>query len=226
MQGQWSDAEFNVFGNGNSSQARFNSPATIVVKTEVDNGSANQRVCKPESLTGETNSLSLVTPCCPYAGSSAQLPAIEFMETSAGETATCGASAILGDTHITTANGVHYNFQGAGEFISLRDPGGDEIQTRQTAVSTTFIGEDPYDGLTTCVSLNTAVAARVGEHRVTYEPDLSGMPDPSGLELRIDGVLTTLGLFGRDLGNGGGRVSSLYLAAGWKLISPTEKSCS
>jgi lysyl endopeptidase len=154
------------------------------------------------------------------------LPAIEFMETSAGETAMCGMSAILGDTHITAANGVHYNFQGAGEFVSLRDPGGDEIQTRQTAVSTTFIGEDPYDGLTTCVSLNTAVAARVGEHRVTYEPDFSGTPDPTGLQLRIDGVLTTLGLFGRELGKAAAAFSSLYSAAVWKLISPTEKSCS
>jgi hypothetical protein len=223
LQGQWTDAEFNVFGNGNGSQARFNNPATVIVKTELDNGSTNQPECKKESLTGETNSLSLVTPCCQYAGSSAQLPAIEFMETSAGETATCGMSAILGDTHITTANGVHYNFQGAGEFISLRDPGGDEIQTRQTAVSTTFIGEDPYDGLTTCVSLNTAVAARVGEHRVTYEPDLSGAPDPSGLELRIDGVLTTLGLFGRDLGNGGGRVFKSLFGGGLEIDFPDGK---
>ena len=223
LQGQWTDAEFNVFGNGNSSQARFNNPATIVVKTEVDNGSTNQPVCKPESFTGETNNLSLVNPCCPYAGSSAQLPAIEFMETSAGETATCGMSAILGDTHITSANGVHYNFQGAGEFVSLRDPDGDEIQTRQSAVSTTFIGEDPYDGLTTCVSLNTAVAARVGEHRVTYEPDFSGEPDPSGLELRIDGVLTTLGLFGRDLGNGGGRVFKSLFGGGLEIDFPDGK---
>jgi Bacterial Ig-like domain (group 3) len=222
LQGQWTDAEFNVFGNGNGSQARFNSPTTIVVQTAVDDGSTNQPVCKPESLTGETNSLSLVT-CCPYGGSGAQLPSIEFMETSAGETATCGATAILGDTHITTANGVHYNFQAAGEFISLRDSGGDEIQTRQTAVSTTFIGEDPYDGLTTCVSLNTAVAARVGEHRVTYEPDLSGTPDPSGMQLRIDGVLTTLGLFGRDLGNGGGRVFKSLFGGGLEIDFPDGK---
>jgi hypothetical protein len=67
LQGQWTDAEFNVFGNGNGSQARFNNPATIVVKTEVDNGSTNQPVCKQESFTGETNNLSLVNPCCPYA---------------------------------------------------------------------------------------------------------------------------------------------------------------
>lgn len=41
LQGQWTDAEFNVFGNGNGSQARFNSPTTIVVQTAVDDGSTN-----------------------------------------------------------------------------------------------------------------------------------------------------------------------------------------
>jgi hypothetical protein len=53
------------------------------------------------------------------------------------------------------------------------------------------------------VSLNTAVAARVGTHRVSYEPNVSGVPDPSGLQLRIDGVLTTLGAGGLNLGPGG-----------------------
>jgi hypothetical protein len=53
------------------------------------------------------------------------------------------------------------------------------------------------------VSLNTAVAARVGKKRVTYQPNLSGVPDPSGLQLRVDGVLTTLGPGGLDLGEGG-----------------------
>lgn len=110
--------------------------------------------------------------------------------------------ASVGDPHITTINGTHYDFQGAGEFVFLRHPNGLEIQTRQDPIATTFNpGPDPHDGLATCVSLNTAVAARVGKHRVTYEPNLSGVPDPSGLQLRVDGVLTTLGPTGLDLGN-------------------------
>ena len=32
-----------------------------------------------------------------------------------------GALSMNGDPHITTANGVHYNFQGAGEYVALRD---------------------------------------------------------------------------------------------------------
>lgn len=115
-----------------------------------------------------------------------------------------GAMTNDGDPHITTANGVSYDFQGAGEYVSLRKPNGLEIQTRQTPISTSFTpGPDSHDGLATCVSLNTAVAARVGKHRVTYEPNLSGVPDPSGLQLRVDGVLKTLGAGRIDLSDGG-----------------------
>lgn len=120
------------------------------------------------------------------------------------DNASTGVLTNDGDPHITTANGVHYNFQGAGEYVSIRNTSGLEIQTREAPIATTFSpGPDPYDGVATCVSLNTAVAARVGKHRVTYEPNLNGVPDPSGLQLRIDGVLTTLGPAGQDLGDGG-----------------------
>jgi hypothetical protein len=115
-----------------------------------------------------------------------------------------GTGATEGDPHVTTVSGVHYDFQAAGEFVALRDGEGMEIQVRHTPVETTFTpGPDPYSGIATKVSVNTAVAAKVGTHRVTYQPNISGVPDPSGLQLRIDGVLTTLGPDGRDLGSGG-----------------------
>jgi hypothetical protein len=113
-----------------------------------------------------------------------------------------------GDPHLTTVDGVHYDFQSAGEFVTLRDANGLQIQTRQTAVATQPPIANAYTGLATCVSLNTAVAARVGPHRVTYQPNISGVPDPSGLQLRVDGVLTTLGANGLTLGPGGRVVKS------------------
>lgn len=108
-----------------------------------------------------------------------------------------------GDPHITTVDGVHYDFQSAGEFTALRG-GGLEIQTRQTAVATASIpGANPYTGLASCVSIYTAVAARVGAHRISYQPNfIEGIHDPKGLQLRVDGVLTTLGPEGIDLGSG------------------------
>jgi len=131
-----------------------------------------------------------------------------------------GALTNDGDPHITTANGIHYNFQGAGEYVSLRNSSGLEIQTREAPIATTFNpGADPYDGVATCVSLNTAVAARVGKHRVTYEPNLSGVPDPSGLQLRLDGILTTLGSGGQDLGDGG-RITQTSVPGGLEIDFP------
>lgn len=131
-----------------------------------------------------------------------------------------GAITNEGDPHINTASGIHYDFQGAGEYVSLRKAGGLEIQTRQAPIATTFNpGPDPHDGLATCVSLNTAVAARVGTRRVTYEPNLNGVPDPSGLQLRVDGALTTLGAGGLDLGNGG-RISKTSDSGGIEVDFP------
>lgn len=127
-----------------------------------------------------------------------------------------------GDPHLTTVDGAHYDFQSAGEFVSLRDSDGTEIQTRQAPIATTFNpGADPHDGLATCVSLNTAVAARVGEHRVTYESNLNGVPDPTGLQLRVDADLTTLGANGVDLGSGG-RIVRTRAPGGLEVDFPDE----
>ncbi len=133
-----------------------------------------------------------------------------------------GVLGLDGDPHITTANGIPYDFQSAGEFVSLRDSDGLEIQTRQTPVPTaSVVGPNAHTGLTTCVSLNTAVAARVSKHRVSYEPNLSGVPDPSGLQLRVDGVLKTLSPTGLDLGDGG-RIVNTAAPGGLEVDFPDE----
>ncbi len=133
-----------------------------------------------------------------------------------------GALTLHGDPHITTLDGTHYDFQGAGEYVVLRDPDVAEIQVRQAPIATTFNpGPNPYHGLATCVSLNTAVAARVGKRRVTYQPDLSGVPNPDGLQLRIDGDLMTLGPNGIDLGNGG-RIVQTTAPGGLEVVFPAK----
>jgi len=97
---------------------------------------------------------------------------------------------VHGDPHITTTNGINYDFQGAGEFVMLKLKDRYEVQTRMSPVATTGpLPPNPHTGLSTCVSINTAAAVRVGTHRVTYQPNISGQPDPSGMQLRIDGVL-------------------------------------
>ncbi|WP_222612466.1 S8 family serine peptidase [Undibacterium flavidum] len=125
-----------------------------------------------------------------------------------------------GDPHFTTVDGIHYDFQSAGEFIALRDRNGTQIQTRQTPIATTFNpGPNPYTGLASCVSLNTAVAAKLGNRRISYQPNLNGIPDPSGLQLRVDGVLTTLGASGLNFG-GGARLAKTSVAGGLEANFP------
>ena len=76
----------------------------------------------------------------------------------------------VGDPHIRTVDGKSYDFQAVGEFILLRDREGLEIQARQTPVETANPITDSYSGLTSSVSVNTAVAARVGSHQISYQP--------------------------------------------------------
>lgn len=101
-----------------------------------------------------------------------------------------------GDPHIRTTDGVHYDFQSAGEFTLLRDGNGLEIQTRQTPVSTQPPIANAHTGLAACVSLNEAVASRVAGRRVTYQPENRRMV------LRIDGVVTPVTAQGVVLGQG------------------------
>lgn len=119
-----------------------------------------------------------------------------------------------GDPHIRTVDGVNYDFQSTGEFVLLRDPGM-ELQVRQSAVTTAGpLAPNAHTGLSSCVSLNTAVAMRVGNHKITYQPVLNHQSDGElssnrtnakspRLELRIDGKPTALSNAAIPLREGG-----------------------
>jgi hypothetical protein len=79
-----------------------------------------------------------------------------------------------GDPHVHTVDGKRYDFQAVGEFTLLRDREGMEIQARHWPVETAMPITDSYTGLKSCVSVNTAVAARVGSHRIAYQPVREG----------------------------------------------------
>ncbi len=129
-----------------------------------------------------------------------------------------------GDPHIKTVDGTRYDFQSAGEFTLLQDGSTMEIQARQTAVPGAPPITNPHTGLRSCVSINTAVAARVGGHDVSYLPNLSGRPDPAGLQLRINGVLTDIqALQSFNLGSGG-RVSTAPAGNGIEIVFPNGTS--
>jgi len=90
LAGQWRTGEFNIFGDGGRSLASFNLGATLVVRTVVEDGVTDAPSCiGPATIdagtTAETNSLTLVPPCCPFG---TPLPGIVFTESSATNAAT------------------------------------------------------------------------------------------------------------------------------------------
>lgn len=104
-----------------------------------------------------------------------------------------------GDPHIHTVDGKYYDFQAVGEFTLLRDAEGLEIQVRQTPSPTATPITDPNSGLKTCVSVNTAVAARIGAHTIAYQP----VPGASTrLQFFLDGKPADLTERGIDLDAG------------------------
>jgi hypothetical protein len=139
----------------------------------------------------------------PAPGSQVGTPEVVAFQNWCGSPASAGPSD-RGDPHLTTANGTNYDFQSAGEFIALRNSDSHfELQTRQTPISTvTTPVANAYTGLATCVSLNTAAAARLGRHRVSYEPGPRGFVNAEQLQLRIDGALFDLPGGGINLGGG------------------------
>ena len=229
----WNQAEFNVLGNDGGSQAVFNNGTSLILQTVVTDGSTTAPTCVFNSgTTGESNNLNFVPStsapvCCPYGGANPRIEFMEVYDTTHNHTASCGSSSINGEPHITTLNGTYYNFQAAGEFVALLDADGTEIQTRQTPIPTQAPGNyDPgnldNDGLVSCLAMNTAVAAKVGSHRVTYEPSFTGPYASGPFQLRIDGKLTTLGAGGVSLA-GGGQVKNSSEGGGIEVDFPNGK---
>jgi hypothetical protein len=73
----WTESEFNIIGDGDGSEATFNSGASVTVKVAVSNGATNAPTCASNAgTTAETNNLNLGS--CTAAGGAS--PYIEFSE--------------------------------------------------------------------------------------------------------------------------------------------------
>lgn len=153
----WKEAEFNVFGNGGGSQAVFNSGASATVRVAVDSGATTGPGCDLRSFTAESTNLTLQN--TPPAAASGSLPALVFAETDpapSGGAADCTDAVSLGDTHLTTFNGLHYDFQAAGDFLLAQSGPDFVVQTRQASGAPTWPNAD----------VNKAVATRMGRTTV------------------------------------------------------------
>ncbi|ANN16077.1 hypothetical protein SD37_10770 [Amycolatopsis orientalis] len=110
-----------------------------------------------------------------------------------------GGGGSDGDPHLATLDHYHYDFQAVGEFTTVRSAGGDlEIQSRQTAMENDRT-----------VSVNSAVATKVGPDKVTFT--MNG----GDVVVRVNGEATTPARGQRTLPGGGALVrrgSSIMLA--------------
>lgn len=96
-----------------------------------------------------------------------------------------------GDPHINTFDGFHYGFQTVGEFILAKSSDRTfEVQTRQAQVPNR-----------TNLSLNTAAAMRVCDHRVAFY--VTDVPDGSTTPVWVDGQPITFTDDAFALPNGG-----------------------
>ena len=106
-----------------------------------------------------------------------------------------------GDPHMLTLNRYRYDFQAAGEFTLLRSKDGTvDIQARQ----------EPWQS-SQSVAINTAIAAKVGSHKVGV------YFTPSGLQAHVDGTVVDLSSGPMDLG-GGGRIA--LISNGFQIDFP------
>lgn len=114
----------------------------------------------------------------------------------------------IGDPHVHTVDGTAYDFQAVGEFTLLRDGERMEVQVRQWPVPTANPATDGHTGLTECVSINVAVAVRMGKHRIS----LQQTPERERLEFYVDGKPAEMPANGIDLG--GDRVTAFAAVSG------------
>ena len=165
----WHEAEFNVFGAGNSSVANFDANTTLVVRVGVDSGVATGPGCDFQSFTAETNNLSIIdTTSTPLHNGH---PSLVFTESNSGTAdPSCTAGISIGDTHLTTFDGVHYDFQASGEFLLAEVANEFTVQARQAS------GAPQWPD----AAVNKAVAVRMGKTRIVF------YVDPSRVE--VDGA--------------------------------------
>jgi hypothetical protein len=182
---KWHEAEFNVFGYGNSSRVNFDANSTLVVRVGVDSGAAAAPGCDFNSFTAETNNLSIVDTTTAPAHNGH--PSLVFTESNTGTPdPSCSAGVSIGDTHLTTFDGVHYDFQSSGDFLLAEVAGEFTVQVRQAS------GAPQWPN----AAVNKIVAVRMGRTLVTFyvEPvrvTVNGTAVPANLErplMLADGV--------------------------------------
>jgi von Willebrand factor type D domain len=194
---QWQEAEFNVFGDGNGSQAVFNANSTIQVRNSVASGTAAAPNCDQASFTGESNNLTLVALLPPVAHTGT--PSLVFTESNvSGSTqTTCAGAVSVGDTHITTFDGLYYDFQASGEYLLAQDGPDFIVQARQASGAPTWPNADVNKAIATKMG-GTRVAVYIEPTRLVIDGAAAALADgksillPTGVQVTRQGNVYTI----------------------------------
>jgi hypothetical protein len=146
-----------------------------VVRTVVDSGTTSPPTCDEQGFTGETNNLTLTStaipppenapvylmashlPVLPGHPASPFGPSLVFTESNADGVVQvdCADALTIGDTHLTTFSGLHYDFQASGDFVLL-DSSGFSVHVRQVSGAPTWPN----------TAINKAIVAQMDGTRV------------------------------------------------------------
>ena len=168
----WTGVEYNLVGDGYSTETFFTSTTNAILKVRVAvvNGTTNAPNCANTftGTTAESNNLNLTGGCTKVSGAT---PAIVFTESGGGP---LPAGVSLGDPHLTTFHGAHYNFQYAGEYILAESDPDLQVQVRQALI--TPPGKP-------AIAVNTGAAVKMGTDRFAVtltKVEVNGSPRTIG----------------------------------------------
>ena len=151
LYGGWTGVEYNLVGDCCSVETFFTSTtnASLTLRVATVNGTTNAPTCASSftGTTAESNNLNLTGGCTPVSGAD---PAIVFTESGGGP---LPAGVSVGDPHLTTIHGAHYNFQHAGEFILVESDPDLQVQVRQALITPPG---------TPAIAVNTGAAVKMG----------------------------------------------------------------
>jgi len=164
----WTGVEYNLVGDCCSVETFFTSTTTasLTLRVATVNGTTNAPSCASSftGTTAESNNLNLTGGCTPVSGAN---PAIVFTESGGGP---LPAGVSIGDPHLTTFHGAHYDFQHAGEFILVESDPDLQVQVRQELITPS---SKP------AIAVNTGAAVKMGANRFVAtlkQTEVNGSP--------------------------------------------------
>lgn len=150
----WTGVEYNLVGDCCSTETFFTptTTASLTLRVATVNGTTQAPNCASTftGTTAESNNLTLTGGCTPVSGAN---PAIVFTESGGGP---LPSGVSVGDTHLTTVSGSHYDFQASGDFVLAETGSGFIVQNQQASGAPTWPN----------AAVNKAVATKMGRTSV------------------------------------------------------------